>query len=53
MQWHSVGEFFNMGGYALYVWGSFGITFGCMALELLAVNARRKRVTQMIKQESF
>jgi cytochrome c-type biogenesis protein CcmE/ABC-type transport system involved in cytochrome c biogenesis permease subunit len=24
MHWNSVGEFFAMGGYALYVWGSFG-----------------------------
>jgi heme exporter protein D len=26
MQWHSVNEFLAMGGYAFYVWGSFGIT---------------------------
>lgn len=31
MQWHSVGEFFEMGGYALYVWGSFGATAVVMA----------------------
>ena len=26
MQWNSVSEFFAMGGYAFYVWGSFGAT---------------------------
>ena len=25
MNWHSPAEFFAMGGYALYVWGSFGV----------------------------
>ncbi len=53
MQWHSVSEFLNMGGYAFYVWGSFGITFLCMLLELLSIRARRARVTKMIKQEAF
>ena len=25
MQWHSFAEFFAMGGYGLYVWGSYGV----------------------------
>ena len=53
MQWHSVGEFFAMGGYAFYVWGSFGITFGCMAIELLLLNSRRQTIGQTVKQEAF
>lgn len=28
-------EFFNMGGYAMYVWSSFGITFLIILLNLL------------------
>ena len=37
-------EFFAMGGYALYVWGSYGVTFAVLALEVffLARRARRK-----------
>ena len=27
-------EFFAMGGYALYVWGSYGVTFVLLALEV-------------------
>ena len=27
-------EFFQMGGYAWYVWGSYGVTFACLALEI-------------------
>jgi heme exporter protein D len=26
MHWQSVGDFLAMGGYGLYVWGSFGVT---------------------------
>ena len=25
MNWHSIGDFLHMGGYALYVWGSFAM----------------------------
>jgi heme exporter protein D len=28
-------EFFHMGGYAWYVWGSYGVTFACLALEII------------------
>jgi len=41
MIWKSVNDFLNMGGYGLYVWVSFGVTFGCMAIELLLLRARR------------
>ena len=53
MQWHSFSEFLAMGGYAFYVWGSFGVTFGCMAIELLMLNNRRQRIMQAVKQEAI
>jgi heme exporter protein D len=28
-------EFFAMGGYAWYVWGSYGVTFFCLLLEMI------------------
>jgi heme exporter protein D len=34
MHWNSLQEFLEMGGYALYVWGSFGVTFLLIALEV-------------------
>jgi len=40
MQWGSWAEFWAMGGYALYVWGSFAVTLGCMAAEILILRAR-------------
>ena len=33
MTWGSASEFFAMGGYGLYVWGSFGVVALCMAAD--------------------
>ena len=41
MNWGSAAEFFAMGGYAPYVWGSFAVVALCMLVEPLAVRARR------------
>ncbi len=41
MRWTSWAEFWAMGGYAVYVWGSFAMTACLMALE--AWQARRQR----------
>ncbi len=38
-------EFFAMGGYALYVWGSYGVTFILLAVEILLVLKRARRET--------
>lgn len=42
MIWDSAEAFFNMGGYALYVWGAVLVTFGLMAVEVLILLARRR-----------
>lgn len=38
-------EFFAMGGYAFYVWGSYGVTFALLAVEVVLL-LKRKRETQ-------
>ena len=40
MQWGSVSEFFAMGGYGLYVWGSYGVTALVLLLEVVLVVRR-------------
>lgn len=49
-------EFFNMGGYALYVWGSFGMTALLMLTEPLLVHRLRKvtlqRVSRLVRSKS-
>lgn len=45
MNWNSPAEFFHMGGYGLYVWGSYAVTLVLMLAEpLLAAHRRRKAV---------
>ena len=46
MQWNSLNEFLAMGGYGFYVWGSFGITFLAMAIEVWLLNKRRMHIAQ-------
>ena len=43
-------EFFDMGGYALYVWGSFGATAALMIAEPLLLRSRSRRIRQRIKR---
>jgi heme exporter protein D len=40
MHWNSLSEFLAMGGYGFYVWGSFGITFLAMAIEVICLRKR-------------
>ncbi len=49
--WNSLVEFFAMGGYALYVWSSFGVCALIMVLEPIAINARRKRIMERLQRE--
>lgn len=43
MSWGSFNEFAAMGGYGLYVWGSYAVTALALAAELVLVR-RRQRV---------
>jgi heme exporter protein D len=52
MNWASAGEFFAMGGYAFYVWGSFLVTAACLAAEMLLLRARRKQALQRVRAET-
>ena len=36
-------EFLAMGGYAFFVWGSYGVTFALLALEVVLLARRQKR----------
>ena len=51
MQWNSVSEFFAMGGYALYVWGSFGATALVMLVESLLIRSQRRHILRNLRSE--
>ena len=42
MNWSTFSDFAAMGGYGLYVWGSFGGCALVIAAELLSLRARRR-----------
>jgi heme exporter protein D len=39
----SLGNFLHMGGYALYVWGSYAVTALCIGIELWLLARRARR----------
>ena len=36
-------EFLAMGGYALYVWGAYGVTFAVLLIEILLLRNRAQK----------
>ena len=50
MNWNSMSEFFAMGGYALYVWGSYGMTIVLVVVELISLRARRNRAMDELRR---
>jgi heme exporter protein D len=51
MNWHSPAEFLAMGGYALYVWGSFGVTALALLIEPLLLKKRRIESLRSLQRE--
>ncbi|NEX17037.1 MAG: heme exporter protein CcmD [Halochromatium sp.] len=43
-------EFFSQGGYAGYVWGAFGMTFGLLLIEVLQLRSSRKTTLTRIRR---
>ena len=44
MNWGSWSNFWAMGGYGLYVWGSFAVTLLAILIEVSMLSARRTRI---------
>jgi heme exporter protein D len=41
MNWNSAADFFAMGGYAFYVWASFGVCALALVVETILLRKRR------------
>ncbi|MCB1961310.1 MAG: heme exporter protein CcmD [Rhodocyclaceae bacterium] len=50
MNWGSMSEFLAMGGAGFFVWGSYGVTFALIAIELVMVLRRRKQVVDRLQR---
>lgn len=48
MNWGSASEFFAMGGHALYVWGSYGVTAVLIIAETLWVKSKQQQTRQRL-----
>ncbi len=51
MNWESPAAFFAMGGYGLYVWGSFGVCALLMIVEPILASRRRKNILHSLRRE--
>ena len=51
MNWESPAAFFAMGGYGLYVWGSFGVCALLMIVEPILTSKRRKNILNSLRRE--
>ncbi|MEB0140586.1 MULTISPECIES: heme exporter protein CcmD [unclassified Undibacterium] len=51
MIWHSLAEFFAMGGYALYVWSSFGMAVLLLVLEPCLLRRRYTAAALRLEHE--
>ena len=41
-------SFFHMGGYALYVWGSYGVAAGLIVVEIILLHGRRRAALEQL-----
>ncbi len=52
IQWASLAEFLAMGGYGLYVWGSFGVSFAALAIEVMVLRRGRLRLLEQLQAKA-
>ncbi|GAB4171168.1 MAG: hypothetical protein OHK0026_01690 [Rhodocyclaceae bacterium] len=48
MNWNSWSDFWSMGGYAFYVWGSYAVTALVFVLETAALVKRRRDTVERL-----
>lgn len=51
MNWNSVEDFWRMGGYGLYVWGSYAVTLVLMVAEGVLARRRAKQARVALGKE--
>ena len=52
MSWGSLSDFFAMGGYGLYVWGSLGMCAAVIIAEVILLKARRLSLVREVNAAS-
>jgi heme exporter protein D len=49
MHWSSFAQFISMGGYGLYVWGSYGVTLVLLGGEVIMLLKRKRDLSKRAK----
>ncbi len=49
--WSSFSDFLNMGGYAIYVWGSYLVTLLVLIIEVIRLKSRNKGLRKTLISE--
>jgi heme exporter protein D len=52
MNWGSASAFFEMGGYGLYVWGSYAVTLALIVAEIALLRVRRRSALDTLHQHT-
>jgi heme exporter protein D len=50
MQWASVNDFMAMGGYGLYVWGSYVVMIAVVVIEIVLLRKGRSQTLKLLKR---
>jgi heme exporter protein D len=53
VNWKSAADFWAMGGYGFYVWGSYATAVAVIAIELWLLRQRRNSAVAEVKQETM
>ncbi len=52
MNWSNWSDFVHMGGYGLYVWGTFAVTAVTFLGEIVALRSQRRRNLEELRDAS-
>ena len=50
MEWASWSDFWAMGGYGLYVWGSYSVTAACILIEVMSLKRAARDTRRRLKR---
>ena len=52
MIWHSMSDFWHMGGYGLYVWGSLGVCAVALVVEQVLLKQRTQAIIRSLRRRA-
>jgi heme exporter protein D len=52
MIWNSMSDFWHMGGYGLYVWGSVGVSVVVLVWEQVALKKRTEAILRSLRRRA-